>query len=122
MHIASLDDFDAMPHFDLFTSLIVLQHNPPPVIALLLERILRKLRPGGTAYFQVPTFIADYHFVVGEYLGQPNPMGRIEMHALPQRVLFDIIERCGCRLLEIREDDEAGGGPIVSNTIFLSKS
>jgi SAM-dependent methyltransferase len=121
-HITSLADLDALPEFDLFTSMIVLQHNPPPVIALLLERMLRKLRPGGTAYFQVPTFIADYRFVVGEYLGQPNPTGQIEMHALPQRVLFDIIERCGCRLLDIREDDEAGREPIVSNTVFLSKS
>jgi SAM-dependent methyltransferase len=122
MHIASLDDFDAMPHFDLFTSLIVLQHNPPPVIALLLERMLRKLRPGGIAYFQLPTFIADYRFIVGEYLGQPNATGRIEMHAFPQPALFDIIERCGCRLLEIREDDEVGREPIVSNTVFLAKS
>jgi hypothetical protein len=70
----------------------------------------------------VPTFIADYRFVVGEYLGQPNPTGQIEMHALPQRVLFDIIERCGCRLLDIREDDEVGREPIVSNTVFLIKS
>lgn len=119
--IASLGDLDRLPEFDLFTSMIVLQHNPPPIISLLLERMLRKLRPGGAAYFQVPTAILDYRFVVGEYLGQPNPTGRMEMHALPQRVLFDIIERSGCRLLEIREDDEVGREPIVSNTVFLTK-
>jgi SAM-dependent methyltransferase len=121
-HITSLGDLDTLPEFDLFTSMIVLQHNPPPVIALLLERMLRKLRPGGAAYFQVPTFITDYRFVVSEYLGQANPTGEMEMHPLPQRVLFDIIERCGCRLLEIREDDAIGHGPTVSNTIFLGKS
>ena len=35
-----------LPPFDVFFSLIVLQHNPPPVAAFILDEILGKLAPG----------------------------------------------------------------------------
>lgn len=115
-------DFDLLPDFDVFMSLIVLQHNPPPVIALLLKTILRKLRPGGVAYFQVPTFFINYRFTVDEYLRSPTPAGHMEMHFLPQHVLFDIIEQSDCRLLEIREDDLTGNSEMLSNSLLVSKA
>jgi hypothetical protein len=99
----------------------VLQHNPPPLIAALLTRLLNKLRPGGVAYFQVPTYRLNYRFLVDEYLRTASPMDGIEMHVIPQWVLFDILHRCGCRLLECREDHWTGDPRMISNSIFLRK-
>src|SRR5579863_2311530 len=46
VHLLHLDSFDAIetvPEFDVFISVIVLQHNPPPLIAMLLRAVLKKL-------------------------------------------------------------------------------
>lgn len=47
---------------DFFYSVIVLQHNPPPIILMLIRSALKALKPGGMAMFQVPTYIAGYSF------------------------------------------------------------
>ena len=53
MQLRDTLDLDTLPEFDLFFSMIVLQHNPPPLIALMLEKIAARLRPGGVAVFAV---------------------------------------------------------------------
>lgn len=108
--------------FDVFFSIITLQHNPPPVIRLLLITALRKLRPGGIAYFQIPTYRRGYSFEVEKYLAQEvNIGGPPEMHVLPQPELLEAIEIAGCRLLEMREDDAAGGNGHISNRLLVRK-
>lgn len=120
-HVATIDSVAALPDFDAFFSMIVLQHNPPPVIAILLKTILGKLRPGGIAYFQVPTFIKNYTFTIDGDLHQAPERG-MEMHAIPQKPLFEILEGCGCRLLEIREDPWTNSNVVISNSILVKKS
>jgi SAM-dependent methyltransferase len=123
-HINSFGAIDAVPAFDVFISVIVLQHNPPPLIAALLKAILSKLRPGGIAYFQVPTYSPGYRFHIDEYLHNASFGGdtQIEMHVIPQHRLFDILERSGCCLLECREDAWVSGIPeMISNSIFVKK-
>ena len=69
---------------DLVYSVIVLQHNPPPVIHMLVRAFLKALNPGGVAYFQVPTYRVGYRFSPGEYLeneGKTHAM--MEMHVIP---------------------------------------
>jgi SAM-dependent methyltransferase len=121
VQLREFSDFEILPDYDVFISLIVLQHNPPPVIALLLKTVLRKLRPGGVAYFQVPTFFHSYGFTVEEYLSNPTAAGQMEMHVFPQQALFEIIEQSDCRLLEIREDDLSGNSAMLSNSLLVSK-
>ncbi|MGH7093257.1 MAG: hypothetical protein ACREFB_06960, partial [Stellaceae bacterium] len=108
------------PEFDVLVSTIVLQHNPPPIAALMLDAALRKLRPGGVALFQVPTYGPRYRFVAEDYLAH---LGEgMEMHVLPQHAIFEIFERTGCRLLECREDAAVGNHEgFVSNTFFVRK-
>jgi SAM-dependent methyltransferase len=122
VYLNSFKALEAIPEFDLFLSFIVLQHNPPPLIARLLEIVLHKLQPGGVAYFQVPTYRLDYHFQVDEYLRAATRTEgiEIEMHAIPQHVVFKILQESGCRLLECRENvnDEYG---TISNSIFAEK-
>ncbi|MHA3792039.1 class I SAM-dependent methyltransferase [Sphingomonas sp. YL-JM2C] len=104
--IAAPDDLDRYRDFDLVISLIVLQHNPPPVMASLYRKLLRALAPGGVAIIQMPTFMQGQSFTAAHYLANEQPS--MEMNALPQKLIFEIIEEMGCRALEIRENGVAG--------------
>jgi SAM-dependent methyltransferase len=121
-HLSSMDDAARLGRHDLMYSLIVLQHNPPPVMVRLLEELLWQLNPGGVAYFQIPVYKVGYRFSVAEYLESDNDC-TMEMHFLPQHVLLELIARCRCRVLEIREDDAIGSaGHSVSNTLLVQKA
>src|SRR5690606_35365601 len=61
------DDLRHLEGVDLFFSIIVLQHNPPPIIVDILKAAFEGLKPGGILYFQVPTYGADYSFIEKEY-------------------------------------------------------
>ena len=100
----------------------MLQHNPPPVILAILERVFARLQPGGIAYFQVPTYRAGYRFVLEEYLREDVGKSEMEMHVLPQSVIMQAAARHGLELLEVIEDPYTGMRPgEVSNTFLLRK-
>jgi cyclopropane fatty-acyl-phospholipid synthase-like methyltransferase len=106
---------------DLFFSILVLQHNPPPIANALLLSALNSLAYGGLAYFQIPTYMPGYSFDAGEYIDGQASSGGIEMHLLPQTNVFEIIEQTGCRTLEVREDDYTGNTYFISNTFLVEK-
>ena len=74
----------------------------------------------GTAYFQVPTYMPGYEFRLSEYAGEMSRLTDMEMHVLPQRAVFDLAARNGCRPLEVQPDQYAGPG-MVSNTFLFRK-
>jgi SAM-dependent methyltransferase len=119
--LESIKSFDLLPNFDVFYSVIVLQHNPPPVIGILLKKILSKLRDGGIAYFQVPTSALGYRFDSRTYLKEFMDNTNMEMHVFPQRELFEIIKEQGCRVMEVREDNLVGSRNMISNSILVIK-
>ena len=113
---------DALPRYDVFFTAITLQHNPPPIIYVLLSRLLEKLNPGGVALFQLSTYAAGYRFNAEEYLNTPPVGPGIEMHMLPQPVIFELLEQHDCRTLEVREDGSCGPKlDILSNIYFVQK-
>ncbi len=118
--ISGMNSIKRLPRYDAFFSIIVLQHNGPPVIDFLLRELLGKLNQGGVGYFQVPTYILRYSFRTADYLLQDAVSGRPEMHALPQDRMLGLIAECGCELLEIREDNAAGANAI-SNRLLVRK-
>lgn len=121
-HLGSLDDLAALPSVDLVYTVIVLQHNPPPVIRVLIGALLDALNPGGIAFFQVPTYIHGYHFRLDDYLAEDLGSGEIEMHPLPQRDVFEVIRERGCVVIEVIDDDETGNREqVVSNTFVVQK-
>ena len=109
------------PPFDALFTVIVLQHNPPPIIAFLLRELLAKLSPGGLGYFQVPTYLTNYTFEVDTYL-RSQDMPQMELHALSQRDTFDIIAAAACRVLDIREDSWMGDMGGISNSFLVKKT
>jgi SAM-dependent methyltransferase len=113
--------YDSFPQFDVFFSIIVLQHNPPPVIAHLLRAALRKLKCNGIAYFQVPTYHPTYSFKASQYVESELQLGMPEIHLLPQPALFRILAEAGCQIIDMHEDRVAGPG-WLSNRILARKS
>lgn len=112
-----------LPPADVIFSIIVLQHNPPPIIACILDNLLATLREGGIAYFQVPTFLKNYSFDLERYLEAPIPEEpTMEMHVLPQRHIFGIISRNKCQVLEVQPDNMTGDLNFVSNTFLVRKN
>ena len=115
-----LASIDALPRVDLFVSFSVLQHNPPPLAAKILDRILAKVRVGGAACFQCQTYQTGYRFRVAGYLQARQRQGDAsedwEMHCLLQPVIYEAFRRNGFSLLEVREDGALANG--ISQVFF----
>jgi SAM-dependent methyltransferase len=121
LQLTSPRDLLSVEPFDVFYSIIVLQHNPPPLIDFLLSTILSKIKSGGIAYFQVQTYALGYRFCVAEYLQSTRSDGKMEMHVLPQAHLWRILRDANCDLLEVREDASTANPSGISNTILARK-
>jgi SAM-dependent methyltransferase len=110
-----------MEGIDFFHSMIVLQHNPPPIIAEILQHAFSGLRPGGSAFFQVPTYGVQYSWSLEGYVANTLPRGETEMHVIPQSVVFALAAQAGCVPLEMQRDGYAQMPPWVSNTFLIVK-
>ncbi len=120
--IRTMADLQPLIGVDFFYSVIVLQHNPPPIIADILQRALAGLKPGGGAFFQVPTYALDYSFSAQSYRAAMDGVGDMEMHVLPQHVVLDIAQCAGLRVVEVQPDWCAGQPDRwISSTFLLSK-
>lgn len=117
--IASLSDLERV---DVVFSIIVLQHNPPPVIAHILRMLLRSLNAGGVAFFQVPTYALGYEFDARKYLQSKAPASNSEMHLLPQSTIFRIALEEGCAVLEVQPDLYVRTQRWVSNTFLVQRN
>jgi 2-polyprenyl-3-methyl-5-hydroxy-6-metoxy-1,4-benzoquinol methylase len=121
-HVRSLNVLDDLPKVDVVISEIVLQHNPPPVMLRILHNLLKSLKPGGVAFLQIPTYSSRYEFRSSSYLQRPEDSHGMEMHILPQRVVFEEFSRAGVDLLEVIEDTKVGeGAPLLSNTFVVQR-
>ena len=119
--IDAVEDIENLPKCDFLLSLIVLQHNPPPVILAILQKLLDRLERRGVAVFQVPIFQANYEFTTEAYLRRPRS-DDMEMHPLPPRFIFKAIADAGCSVLEVREDLHAYMPHIVSQTFLVQRT
>jgi len=119
--LARLPGFGMDERFDLWFTIIVLQHNPPPIMAMILRRAFSLLHPGGLAVFQIPTYSSHYRFHLEDYLASPVPPSGLEMHFLPQPILFKLVQEAGCALLEVIEDGLIGDPQCLSNSVVIVK-
>lgn len=120
-HLCSENLLTQLNECDVAYSRIVFQHNPPPVQNRLIKNLLGALKPGGTAIFQVLTYMKDYHFNTREWLRKRHTLD-MQMHCLPQQKIFEIIAAENCIPLEVGEDDAAGHlDSRISNTFVARK-
>ena len=119
--VDSVARLDHLPGVDAVYSIIVLQHNPPPVIKYILGKLLHVIRPGGIAYLQIPTYARGYSFSVGEYLKTELNSSDMEGHVLPQRSVFEVVSAESCRVLEVQVDNCIGQSGWISNTFLIQR-
>jgi SAM-dependent methyltransferase len=121
VQVAAEADLARLSGIDFFYSTIVLQHNPPPLILSILRHVFTGLNPEGIAYFQVPTYSLGYTFRLQEYLGRLVDRG-MEMHFVPQCVIFDLAAAHGMRPLEVSPDGMIGNfGRWISTSFLMRK-
>jgi len=104
--LESVEEIGSRGSFDLIYSIIVLQHNPPPVILEMIRLMCESLTPGGVAFFQVPTYIDGYRFELHDYLEGLGDF--IEMHCVHQSSVFKQCEKSDCSVLEVLDDSHTG--------------
>ncbi len=115
--VKSLDDFNNVARFDFLYSIIVLQHNPPPIQQYMLDVLTSKIRDKGACLFQTPATIPDYEFEASNYLNSPTT--ELEMHALPMHVVMNVLQKNGLAI-KLVIPDQFTGWP-GSYTYFAAK-
>ena len=121
-HLCSDNILNSLEACDFFYSRIVFQHNPPPIIHQLIRNVLRALKPDGIAIFQVPTYRVGYRFSVNEWLATDHALD-MQMHCLPQQVIFSIMSNEKCVPLEVREDNSTDApDSFISNMFVVHKT
>ena len=115
--VGGATDLAALAGIDLFYSVISLQHSPPPIILDVLQHAFAGLRPGGCAFFQLPTYGTGYAFPQAD--GAQDGM---EMHFVPQQAVFAAAYEAGLKVIEVQPDWCTGRpGEWISNTFLLQK-
>ena len=105
---------------DFFYSLIVLQHNPPPVMHHIIQALLACLRPNGIAILQLPTYRLGYAYAINTWL-RHHTKSDMEMHCLPQQAVSQLAAQANCEILEVSEDASTGSDRYISNTFAIQK-
>ena len=116
-----MEDLKHLPKYDFIYSVIVLQHNPPPVIAAIIEAFFLLLKTNGIVMFQVPVQKRGYKFIVDDYLNQMNQNKTMEMHIIPQPIVLEIARRCNCFLLEVHNNGWTGSDEFISQSFVFKK-
>lgn len=119
-HLCPENLLDPLETCDFYYSRIVFQHNPPPIIHQLISNALRALTPGGIAIFQVPVYKSGYRFSLQQWLAADHALD-MQMHCLPQEVIFAIIAEEDCIPLEVMEDSATGAHRSASYTFVIRK-
>ncbi len=121
LRLSDIADIDGYDKYDFIYSIIVLQHNPPPLIAEIIARLCNRLNRNGLFLFQVPDSIHGYEFDITAYLDNLSQETAMEMHALPQSEVNKIIAANDCRILEIHPDKDTGTHRICSYNYLVQK-
>jgi SAM-dependent methyltransferase len=122
LHLDGLDRLTTLEPIDVFYSVLVLQHNPPPLMHRMLQIIFKKLREGGFAYFQVPVAARNYEFDIEKYLSRIDAAKNgMEMHVMPQKELFRLLRGSRLHILDY-QIDRASGAAFQSVSILAEKT
>ncbi|MEI4263446.1 class I SAM-dependent methyltransferase [Roseovarius sp. D0-M9] len=116
---SSIQDIKNLPEFELVLSLIVLQHNPPPVMLEILNALCSRVKPGGYLYVQAQTYRQGYRYCATDDLA--DTLDKMEMHVLPQHVFLETIQGAGLTILEVTENGAAWDLSYKSQVVLARK-
>jgi len=92
---------------DMILSWITLQHVRPRYARRYIQEFLRVLAPGGLLLFQYPSKPIGFGVRLGRWkalLSRPRPM---YMNGMDRKEVVELLERCGGRVLNVEQDDNA---------------
>lgn len=118
-NVVHVGDYANLGKFDLIFSVLVLQHNPPPVIEAILDGLMGSVQNDGYLYFQVPTYCIGYTYDLKEYLKELGKNEDMEMHVMPQDRIFALAAKHKLQLLEVRERNATGHPHFISNDFLF---
>ncbi|MBV6633177.1 MAG: methyltransferase domain-containing protein [Alphaproteobacteria bacterium] len=104
--ISNPEQIGELENFDYFYSLMVLQHNPPPIQEYILDIIFRNLNEGGFVNFQLPTSTPEYQFDIEAYLSSSRQV--MDMHDLPMSRVFRLFQRHEILPIDVIMDSHTG--------------
>lgn len=119
--LSSLSALMSLPKSDIVISILVLQHNPPPLSLFIVRNLLASLRAGGVAYLQIISVGTNYSFCLSEYLKRDTASDTMELHVLPQQYIFREATMCDCNIIEVYPDRYLGIEGWISNTFLIQK-
>lgn len=117
--IGSVDAIGELPEFDLVFSILVLQHNSPPVILAILKELCSRVKSGGYLYIQTQTYRSNYRYDAESDLEDTSM--KMAMHVLPQNIFLQTIQDAGLILLEVTEDGSAWDLEFRSQVVLAKK-
>jgi SAM-dependent methyltransferase len=100
--LESPNQLSTLGDFDFFYSVIVLQHNPPPIQKALLENVLKNIRKGGGCLFQTCGSLRDYSFSPEEYLQTKEQV--MDIHCLPKPVVLRLLHKNRLQVRDVEMD------------------
>jgi 2-polyprenyl-3-methyl-5-hydroxy-6-metoxy-1,4-benzoquinol methylase len=124
MLLRSPEHVGLVKNINAFVSVIVLQHNPPPIQYFLLDRIFENINSGGVAFFQTATFNPAYAYQIDHHLGMgTSAFESWSMHCLPMKHILQLFRKHGLEVIEVIEDGQTGGfhNRFHSHTFFAAK-
>jgi len=118
-NVKSLEDMSDFQRFDLVISMIVLQHNPPPVMLKILTDLCSSVKSGGYLYIQAQTYQSGYRYCAKEDLTESSD--QMEMHVIPQHLFLETIQDGGLTVLEVMETGAAPNLDCRSQVVLARK-
>jgi SAM-dependent methyltransferase len=103
--LREISQLNAIPKAHVFISFITLQHNCPPVQAVILKSMLSRLEKGGLAIFQLVVAATGYNFNSKDFLDSEEQ--NMDMHCIPLADVVTIMSQCEVEVLRIEPDDWA---------------
>ena len=110
--VGTITAFDATPYTTRIASEV---RDFDPLVYLSRKMAKRMARNSQMAVGAAMDAVKD----AGLDLANEQP--QMEMNALPQKAIYEIIDRAGCRPLEVREDLYAGHGSVLSHIFVVQK-
>jgi methylase of polypeptide subunit release factors len=104
--LAGLDDLLTVGPIDFFFSIIVLQHNPPPIQKTMLGAVLRNMSPYAGCLFQTVDSLQQYSFSAEAYLATGPQI--MDIHCLPKPIVLRLLSDHGLVIRDVQVDPWIG--------------
>lgn len=105
---------------DFVFSVIALQHIPRILQELYLREFARLLKPGGYAYFQLPShpiYVKETSFQT--IFNTPSGPSAIEIHTFPRAAVEALLHGIDCDVLSVQDDESCGPG--IKSFFYLAR-